>query len=282
MAAHALVPYLAVGLFGLTFGSFLNVCIYRLPRGESIITPRSHCPRCGRLVAWYDNIPLASYLVLSGRCRSCRAPISALYPAVEIVTAVFLILTYRRFDISPEFVKFVVLGMLLIVLIFTDLMVRRIPHPVTLLGIGLGVSLSFLVPVDPRPLDWLLGRFGVFLTPLFSSVLASIGGAVVGGGLFYVVAEGFYRLTGKEGLGFGDVMLMLMVGAFLGIPLTLMTILLGSLLGTVVALPLELLSSRLRHHAWPFGSFLGLAALFTSLWGSTALEAYLRWAGLAG
>lgn len=282
MQTTDLVAHATLALLGLAFGSFLNVCIHRLPAGESVISPRSHCPRCGKLIRWYDNIPVLSYLLLRARCRDCHSRISVIYPTVEVLTAVVLILCYRRFDLSPGLVKFAVLGMLLIVLIFTDLTVRRIPHPVTLLGMGLGLLLSFLVPVDPRPLDWLLARFGVFIGPPFSSVLAALGGAAVGGGLFYGVAEGFFRLTGKEGLGFGDVMLMLMVGTFFGVPLTLMTILLGSLLGTVVALPLELLSSRLRHHAWPFGSFLGLAALLTTFWGPAVLDAYLRWAGLAG
>jgi leader peptidase (prepilin peptidase)/N-methyltransferase len=277
-----IAAYLTVALFGLAFGSFLNVCIYRLPLGESVVSPRSHCPGCGKLIRWYDNIPILSYVFLRGRCRECRARISPVYPAVEFLTAAVLVLCFQRYDLSPEFVKYAVLAMLLIVVIFTDLRVRRIPHPVTLLGMALGVVLSFLIPVDPRPLDWIMGRFGIFTGSPFLSVLASIGGALVGGGLFYIVAEGFYRVTKKEGLGFGDVMLMLMVGTFLGIPLTLMTILLGSLLGTVVALPLELLSSRLRHHAWPFGSFLGLAALFTSLRGREVLDAYLRWAGLVG
>jgi leader peptidase (prepilin peptidase)/N-methyltransferase len=277
-----IAEYLTVALFGLAFGSFLNVCIFRLPLGESVISPRSRCPACGKPIRWYDNVPVLSYLMLRGRCRECRTRISPVYPAVESVTAVVLILCYRRYDLSPEFIKYAALGMLLIILIFTDLTVRRIPHPVTLLGIGLGIVLSFLVPVDPRPLGWLLGRVGVFSGTPFLSVMASVGGALAGGGLFYVVAEVFYRVTGKEGLGFGDIMLMLMVGTFLGIPLTLMTILLGSLLGSVVALPLELMSSRLRHHAWPFGSFLGLAALFAALWGQEALDAYLRWSGLVG
>ena len=103
----------------------------------------------------------------------------------------------------------------------------------------------------------------------------------MGGGLFYVVAEVFYRITGKEGLGFGDVMMMLMLGTFLGVPLTLLTILAGSLLGTVIALPLELLQARMRHHAWPFGSFLGIAGIFATIWGNEVLTAYLRWSGLA-
>lgn len=273
---------LSIGIVGLALGSFLNVCIFRLPAGESVISPRSHCPGCGRLIRWYDNIPVVSFFALRGRCRDCKQVISPIYPAVEILTSAILVTSFLRFKITPEFIKSAVLGMLLVILIFTDLTVRRIPHPVTLLGMGLGIVLSFIIPVDPRPLDWLLGRAGIFVELPFSSVLGAIAGAVAGGGLFYGVAEAFYRITGKEGLGFGDVMLMLMVGTFLGVPLTLLTILLGSVLGTIVALPLELTSSRLRHHAWPFGCFLGIAALFASLWGPDVLRAYIDWSGLAG
>lgn len=278
----AVVISIAVGLLGLALGSFLNVCIFRLPAGESVISPRSHCPGCGKQISWYDNIPVLSYVTLRARCRQCKTGISPIYPVVEILTSTILVLSYRRYSLTPEFVKASVLGMLLVILIFTDLTVRRIPHPVTLLGMGLGLILSFVIPVDIRPLDWLLGRAGIFLSPTFSSVLGSLTGAMVGGGLFYVVAEGFYRITGKEGLGFGDVMVMLMVGTFLGIPLTLLTILVGSVLGTVVALPLEIFHSRLRHHGWPFGSFLGIAAIIVSLWGSEILSVYLDWSGLSG
>jgi leader peptidase (prepilin peptidase)/N-methyltransferase len=268
-----------VSLFGLAFGSFLNVCIWRLPRGESIISPRSRCPRCATPIPWYDNIPIVSYLLLRARCRNCHISISPLSPAVELLTASVFVISYRQFDLSPEFVKHVVLGMLLIILVFTDLLVRRIPHPVTLLGMALGLFLGILIPVDPRPAEWLLVRLGVFVSPLGLSLLGSVTGSLIGGGLLYVVAEVFYRLTGKEGLGFGDVMMMLMVGTFLGVPLTLMTILLGSLLGTIVAVPFELFTSRLRHHAWPFGSFLGIAGIFSSFWGPNLLALYLRWAG---
>ena len=279
------LPYLygTVALFGLAFGSFLNVCIARLPLGESIITPRSHCPKCHHPIRWYDNIPVLSFLVLRGQCRDCRAPISLIYPAVEILTAALLVAAFARYQLSPEFVKCAVLEMLLIVLVFTDLIHRRIPHPVTILGTGLGFLLSLMTPVDPRPLDWILARLGaagIGFVPL--SFAAALAGAAIGGGLFYVVAVVFFRLTGKEGLGFGDVMLMLMVGAFFGVPLTLLTILLGSLLGTVVAVPLELLSSRYRHHPWPFGTFLGIAAIYASLGGQALLAAYLRWSGLGG
>jgi leader peptidase (prepilin peptidase)/N-methyltransferase len=276
------ILYATVALFGLAFGSFLNVCIARLPRGESIVLPRSHCPKCHHPLRWYDNIPVVSFLLLRGRCRACRAPISLIYPVVEILTASVLVVAFARYQLSPQFIKYAVLGMLLITLVFTDLTHRRIPHPVTLLGMILGVLLSLIVPVDPRPVDWIFQRLGFELSFPFSSLVASLAGAAVGGGIFYAVAVVFFRLTGKEGLGFGDVMLMLMVGTFLGVPLTLLTILLGSLLGTLVAVPLELLSSRFRHHPWPFGTFLGIAAIYASLGGQALLDAYLRWSGLAG
>ncbi len=271
-----------VALFGLALGSFLNVCIYRLPAGESIISPRSHCVGCGKQIAWYDNLPLFSFMLLRARCRYCGARISPIYPTVEALTAVVLVLCYRQFNLSPEFVKASVLALLLIILIFTDLTVRRIPHAVTILGMALGLILSFIIPVDVRPIDWLLGRAGTVIGPPFASLLGSIAGALAGGGLFYAVGEAFYRISGKEGLGFGDVMMMLMVGTFLGIPLTLLTILCGSLLGTLVALPLELSHSRLRHHAWPFGSFLGIGALISTLWGKQIVQAYVTWSGLSG
>lgn len=282
MQIDALMPYVAVALFGLAFGSFLNVCIHRLPRGESVITPRSHCPRCGKPIAWYDNIPVLSYLLLRGKCRHCRSRISALYPAVEILTAAMLATAYARDGLSPAFIKTAVLGMLLLILIFTDFRERRIPHAVTVLGMSLGVILSFIVPVDSRPVGWLLRHAGYYPEDLLLSLLAALSGAAVGGGLLYLVGAAFYRLTGKEGLGFGDVMLMLMIGTFLGAPLTLLTILLGSLLGTLVAAPMEFLRAGFRRHAWPFGSFLGAAGIYVSLGGDKLLEAYLRWAGLAG
>jgi leader peptidase (prepilin peptidase)/N-methyltransferase len=269
-------------LFGLAFGSFLNVCIARLPRGESVVRPRSHCPRCGHLIRWYDNIPLLSYLILRGHCRDCRAPISPVYPLVEALTAAVLVLTFRQYGLGPEFIKFALLGMLLIVLIFTDLTARRLPHVVTGLGIAFGILFSFIIPVDGRPLAWVARHWDIYLEGTPSSVLGAIAGALVGGGLFYIVGEAFYRFGGKqkEYLGFGDVMLMFMVGTFLGVPLTLMTILLGSLGGSIIAIALNTLSARYRNYAWPYGTFLGIAALYASLGGSHLLDLYLRWSGI--
>lgn len=282
MQISPVLLYITVALLGLAFGSFLNVCISRLPRGESVISPRSHCPKCGKPIRWYDNIPVVSYIFLLARCRDCHTGISPVYPAVEILTAGVLVAALRRYELTPEFVKYAVLGMLLVVLIFTDLNERRIPHAVTLLGMSLGLLLSVIIPVDPQPLQFIFRYLGFFVTFPVTSVLGAVAGALVGGGIFYVIGALFLRLTGKEGLGFGDVMLMLMVGTFLGVPLTLLTILLGSLLGTIVAVPLEILSTRFRHHPWPFGSFLGAAAIYVSLGGQTLLDAYLRWSGLAG
>lgn len=275
---------LMIVLFGLVFGSFLNVCVARLPQHQSVVRPRSQCPRCGHLIRWYDNVPLLSYLILRGHCRDCHAPISPVYPLVEALTAVVLVLTFRQYGPGPEFIKYALFGMLLIVLVFTDLLARRLPHVVTGLGICLGLLLSFIIPVDDRPLVWIARHWDVYLERAASSVSGAITGALVGGGLFYVVGEAFYRLGGrqKEYLGFGDVMLMLMVGTFLGVPLTLMTILLGSLGGTVIALGANALSSRFRNYAWPYGTFLGVAAIYACLWGSRLLDLYLRWSGIAG
>lgn len=278
------ILYFIVGLFGLCFGSFLNVCISRLPRKESIVLPRSHCPRCNHAIRWYDNIPLISYLVLRARCRDCHALISPLYPAVEALTATLLILTFHVYGLGPEFIKYALFGMLLIVLIFTDLLDRRIPHAVTIFGISVGLVFSFFIPVDNGPLGWIFRHWNVELEGSLASVVGAVAGALVGGGLFYAVGEAFYHLGGKqkEYLGFGDVMLMLMVGIFLGVPLTLMTILLGSLGGSVLALGMIAVSSRFRGYAWPYGTFLGIAAIYTALYGGGLLDGYLRWSGMAG
>lgn len=276
--------YFFLVVLGLAFGSFLNVCIFRLPRHESILTPRSHCPSCQHLIRWYDNIPVVSYLVLRGRCRDCRARISPIYPFVEALNALLLVAACFRYGLSPEFVKFAALGMLLIVVIFTDLLERRIPHAITLFGIGLGLLFSFFIPVDSRPLGWLFDRLEWDVGVVTTSVLGGIAGALIGGGLFYAVGEAFYYLGGKqkEYLGFGDVMLMLVVGVFLGPPLTLLTILLGSLGGTLVALGYSIASPRYRGYAWPYGTFLGIAAIYASLDGTRLVDFYLRWSGLAG
>lgn len=268
-----------VAVFGFIFGSFLNVCIVRMPRRESIVTPGSHCPGCGRGIRWYDNIPVLSYALLRGRCRDCGQRISLLYPVVEILTAIVFLLEYGRYGLTIEFAKGLVFAMLMIVLIFTDLRERRIPHRISIPGIALGLAFSLLAPVDNRPIGWLLARGNIVPSAVLLSLLGALAGALIGGGLFFVMGEIFYHLRHKEGLGFGDVMLMLVVGTFLGPPLTLMTILLGSLLGTFIAIPLTMISSNFRSYQWPYGTFLGLGAIYASIGGDALLRAYLQWGG---
>ncbi len=268
-----------VALFGLIFGSFLNVCIARVPRGESIVTPGSHCPGCDHSIRWYDNIPVLSYVLLRGHCRDCGRHISLLYPLVEVLTAVVFLLEYWRYGLTIEFLKGAIFAMPVIVLIFTDLRERRIPHKISLTGITLGVVFSFFVPVDNRPVGWILAQWRIFPSSLLLSVIGALSGASIGAGLFYAVGEIFYHLRHKEGLGFGDVMLMLLVGTFLGPPLTLMAILLGSLLGSLIAIPLTMISPKFRNYQWPYGTFLGVAALYASIGGDALLRAYLQWGG---
>jgi leader peptidase (prepilin peptidase) / N-methyltransferase len=278
------IIYILLGLFGLCFGSFLNVCISRLPKGESVVHPRSHCPKCNHAIRWYDNIPVVSYLILRGQCRDCQTRISPLYPSVELLTAFVLILTFYIYGVSPAFLKYAVLGMMLIVLVFTDLLDRRIPHAVTIFGILVGLLFSYFIPVDDRPIGWILRHWDIYIDGFPASIAGAIAGALSGGGLFYAVGEAFYHFGGKqkEFLGFGDVMLMLMVGTFFGVPLTLMTILLGSLGGSVIALVMSAIDARYRGYAWPFGTFLGVAAIYAALNGNWLLNGYLRVSGMAG
>jgi len=277
------MDYFFVVLFGLALGSFLNVCIARLPLGLSVVRPRSACPRCHHLVRWYDNIPVLSYVLLRGRCRDCDEPISLIYPVVEIGTAGLLLAAFRIDGWGLQFIRDAFLLMLLVVLVFTDLTERRIPHRVTVPGIVIGLGFSWFVPVDSRPLSELLMHWGVAFSGPVNSFIGALAGAIVGGGLFYVVGEAFYYFGGrrKQYLGFGDVMLMLLVGVYLGAPLTLLTILLGSVLASLVAVPLELLNPRFRRFQWPYGSFLGAAGIYVCLWGSALLQTYLRWSGFA-
>ncbi len=268
-----------VAVFGLILGSFLNVCILRVPGGKSIVAPGSHCPGCGHSIRWYDNVPVLSYILLRGRCRDCGRRISLLYPLVEILTAAVFLVEFWRYGLTIEFVKGLVFAMLMIVLIFTDLRERRIPHKISLTGIALGLAFGVLTPVDNRPFGWILSLWRVFPPPVLLSLMGAATGALIGGGLFFVVGEIFYHLRHKEGLGFGDVMLMLLVGTFLGPGLTLTTILLGSLLGSFIAIPLTMASSKFRNYHWPYGTFLGLAAIYASIGGDALLRAYLQWGG---
>lgn len=272
--------YLFVAVFGLIFGSFLNVCIARMPLGLSIVHPRSRCPRCHHPIRWYDNIPVLSFAWLRGRCRDCLEPISLTYPLVEILNAALMLAAYFVDGLSLQFLHDAVFIMLLLLLVFTDLFERRIPDLVTVPGIVFGLALSWFVPVDARPVVPVLLHYGVVPPYAVISPLGAVSGALAGGGLFYVVAEAFYRLRHIEGMGGGDIKLMLLVGAFLGLPLALLTVLLGSLIGLLVAIPFLILNRRrFWRFKWPYGSFLGAAGIYACLWGNQLLGAYLRWSG---
>jgi leader peptidase (prepilin peptidase)/N-methyltransferase len=287
------MTYLFVALFGLVLGSFLNVCIARLPLGLSVVHPRSNCPHCHHTIRWYDNVPVLSYIWLRGRCRDCQEPISLIYPLVEILNAGLMLAAYVVDGFSLRFVHDAIFMMLLLVLVFTDLFELRIPHVVTVPGIVVGLVLSCFVRVDARPLLPILLHYGVVPPSTLAgdftaaqrliSFLGAVTGALAGGGLFYLVGEAFYRLRHIAGMGGGDIMLMLLVGTFLGLPLTLLTVLLGSLLGVFVAIPFLILNRRrFWRFKWPYGSFLGAAGIYTCLWGNQLLESYLRWSGFIG
>lgn len=262
---------LAVLLAGLIVGSFLNVCIYRLPKGLSVVSPRSACPQCGRPIRPWENIPVLSYVWLGGRCRGCGGRISWVYPAVELITAALFWLLYRRFGLSPEAALNALFFSVLVVLLFIDLFERILPDRLTLGGMAAG----FLFAPWQHP-EFLAGAGSLSMGgAVFSSYLNSLLGIAVGGGFLWLVAELYLRWRKIEGMGFGDVKMMGMVGAFLGWQYAWMTILLGSLLGAVGGGAYILLAGRDRRYELPFGSFLAVAAVVVTLAGPSAWGWYL-------
>ncbi len=221
---------------GLAFGSFLNVCISRIPHDQSIIRPNSRCPTCGASIRWYDNIPLLSWLVLRCRCRDCGARISWRYPAVELLTALIFTACYVSFGPSLTTIKFCVFCFLLIGLIFMDAETGLLPREFTYTGIVLGLLFAGMVPTDSSGSRFLLNAFGVHLpTQAMLSVLDSAIGALVGAGLFYLAWALYYLFRKRHGMGFGDIALMAMAGAFLGLKLTLFVIFFAPLAGAIYA-----------------------------------------------
>jgi len=261
--------------FGLSIGSFLNVCIVRIPERKSIIKPASACPKCGAAIRPYDNIPVVSYLLLGGKCRACKAKISAVYPIVELLTALLFLGCYLAFGLTPEALKWAAFSALMIVLVFTDLRERILPDVVNYTGFGIGLALSlFTKPADGTAL-WAARRMFDFPPPtpvlsLFDALL----GAAIGGGLLRLVSGVYFRLRKREGMGLGDVKMMLMAGAFLGVKRTLLTILAGSLLGSVLGAAFILLRRKGSDYELPFGTFLGMAALLVMFFGTPVVNWY--------
>ena len=265
----------AIFLLGLVIGSFLNVCILRIPLEESVVLPSSHCPACNTLIKPYDNIPVLSWLLLRGRCRKCKARISPLYPIVELLTGLLFLACYLYFGSTPETAKWSAFAALLVVLTITDIRERILPDKVNFVGFGLGLVFSlFTAPVDGTA-EWLSRRLFDFPPPQAALSLGdALLGAAAASGLLWLVAEGYFRLRGREGMGLGDVKMMAMAGAFLGVQRALFTIMVGALLGSLIGAAVITIGRKGSDFELPFGTFLGAAALLVVFFGSPALAWY--------
>jgi leader peptidase (prepilin peptidase)/N-methyltransferase len=239
---------------GAAVGSFLNVCIVRLPKGASLIKPGSHCPHCQNAIRFYDNIPLLSYLILRGKCRRCKARISPRYFLVEGLSGLMAFALFRTFGLSPELGIYFIFFSALLAVIFIDLDTYTIPDVITLPGIVAGVAASFLLP-----------RF---------SVWQSLLGLLAGGGVLFLVAIGYQVFRKREGMGGGDIKLLAMIGAFLGLPGVLYTLFASSLAGSLAGLLLMFRDKSGGGTRIPFGPFLALGAMSYVFWGPALIQWY--------
>jgi leader peptidase (prepilin peptidase)/N-methyltransferase len=253
-------------LAGLLIGSFLNVCIYRFPRDLSVVSPaRSFCPDCEQPVAWYDNIPILSYLLLRGRCRRCAKPIPLRYLVVEALTGVLFFVVVLALGPTALAAKLCVFSALLVGLMFADFEERILPDEFTLGGLALGLMFSFVVPFRGTLIGFVLGSA---LPPRWLSPAEAVLGALVPSLMLWGLGELYLRLRHKEGLGLGDVKMVAMIGAFLGLEGTVATVMAGSLLGSVIGL-IYIYGTRKDPGSYelPFGTFLGMGALAVTLAG---------------
>ncbi len=275
-------------LFGIVVGSFLNVCITRIPEEISIVSPGSRCPRCGTPIKPYDNVPLFAWLWLRGKCRACGAPISAMYPLIELATGLLFVAAFLEFGITQTTVKWLFFTCLILILTVTDLRVRLLPDVVNWPGFAAGLMFSAFVPPDHGFAGILVGRFLQVRLPGFAAgILDGILGAAFGSFLLWGMAAGYKAVRGHEGMGMGDVKMMAMIGAFLGLRGTFLTLLVGSLLGSVIGIGLivalylggwrsgvakrasrrglgterSLRWAIARQYQLPLGTFLGIGAL---------------------
>ena len=249
-------PTVAVflGLLGLSLGSFLNVCIYRLPRRQSVNWPGSRCTTCDRSLSWYENIPVVSWLVLRGRCRTCGEHISAMYPIVELVTAALFVAGYVIYGWTPLLAVRLAFACAMVVLFVIDLQHHLLPNVITVPGIVIGFALSLMLPPGWK---------------------ASLIGLMAGGGMLFGIAEAWYRLRGIEGLGMGDVKMLAMIGAFLGWKLMLVTLVLSSFAGSVIGIGVIVLGRGGMKSVLPFGTFLAVGALTAAVVGEPLVAWYM-------
>jgi leader peptidase (prepilin peptidase)/N-methyltransferase len=257
---------LLAGLFGLLIGSFLNVCIHRWPRDLSVVKPRSACVACGHPIAWFDNVPLLSFAVLRGRCRHCGAAVHWRYPVVELLTALCFAWFVWHYGPTLAAVKYCIFSGIMIGLIFSDLETLILPDEFTIGGLIVGLALAPFTPVADQTFAVMLQIAGYHVGPHAASFAEAAFGAFVPSFSLWLLGWLFEKLRHKEGLGFGDVKMIAMVGAFLGLQGALLTVILGSLAGSVIGLAYIKLTKRdAATFQLPFASFLGAAALIAAL-----------------
>jgi leader peptidase (prepilin peptidase)/N-methyltransferase len=249
------MEYLMAFILGAVIGSFLNVCIYRIPMEESVIYPSSHCPECGEKIKWYDNIPIISYLILRGKCRNCGKKISVQYPLIELLTGILTAGVIWKYGISFVSLYFLILTYVLVVVSTIDLKTMLVPEKFCYFAMVAGILLSPFIPVI--------------------SLKDSILGASFGAGIILFIIETYYIFTGKEGMGYGDASIMAIIGAFLGWEKVLLTIFFASLIGSVVGIALMVLKGKNAKFALPFGPFLSIGAYITILFGNEIIKWYL-------
>jgi leader peptidase (prepilin peptidase) / N-methyltransferase len=249
-------------IFGAVIGSFLNVCIHRLPRNESIVFPASRCPGCGTKISPFDNIPILSWLILRGKCRSCGGGISQQYPLVELINGLLTLFLFLRFGLSLEFLAMFLLSSALVTITFIDLEHQIIPDVISIPGIAVGFLFSLFLPSP----GWATSLLGI----------------LAGGGSLLAVAYGYHFLTGKEGMGGGDIKLLAMMGAFCGWKAVPFIIFVSSLTGSVIGVSIMLARKKDSKLAIPFGPFLALGALVYVFYGERLISWYLSFGGLRG
>jgi leader peptidase (prepilin peptidase)/N-methyltransferase len=267
--------FVVVFLFGLIIGSFLNVCIVRLPREQSIVSPRSQCPRCRTLIRWYDNIPLASFIALRGKCRSCGLPISWRYPLVELLNGLLYLWAYDAFGLSGESGMVMALCSALLVITFIDLDHQIIPDVITLPGmvIGLLAAPLFMSTLEP-PMAFGLGRLIPSAGTYLSGFVNSLVGLVLGAAPLFIIGWFWEKLRKVEAMGGGDVKYMGMVGSFLGWKGAFLTIMLGALTGSIVGMTLIALKKHQADKVIPFGPYLAFGTLLTMFYGDDIIGWY--------
>ncbi len=275
------IGYIFFFIVGAVIGSFLNVVIHRVPAGESIVFPNSACPKCKAKIKGYDNIPILSWLILGGKCRNCKNPISARYPAVELLTALIFVLFFWRFDLTPVLPVYLVFAAAILALIFIDAEHMILPNAITYPGVIFSFAVRIIFPIffgaeyfsDMKfaPLSGLTGW------PIWAvSLLGAVLGALAGGGVIWLIGKTWKLLRGVEGMGMGDVKLMLAVGALLGWRLTLLTFCIGVASGAVIGVAiLTVKREKDLQTQIPFGIFLGIGALVAALWGEGIISWYI-------